>query len=79
MLTRSDVAQRVKLRNRTMLPLRGLILLRRHIRLKSLNGRPTYDVTMPRSKMHVQPPDACVRCVLSKRLTTRSRFSRESL
>jgi len=37
------------------------------------------DVTMPRSRMHVQSPDACVRCALSKRLTTRSRFSRESL
>jgi len=44
-----------------------------------MNGKFTYDVTMPRSKMHVQSPDACVRCVLSKRLTTRSRFSRESL
>jgi hypothetical protein len=24
------------------------------------------DVTLPRSRMHVQSPDACVRCVLSK-------------
>jgi hypothetical protein len=37
--------------------------------VKSLNGKPTYDVTMPRSRKRVQSPDASVRCVLSKRLT----------
>ncbi len=41
---RADVAQRVKQRSRTMPPLRGLICSAAYIRLKLLNGKPTYDV-----------------------------------